>query len=194
VTREQADALATELRAASDAARELGERFPRGELAEAPSPGAWSADENLMHLTLTSQALIPRMTRTLGKLADAGKTTTAPARGDWVGSFYAWVLEPPARMKAKTPRPFSPGPGTRGEDALPAFLAEQEQLVALLDKAVGLDLAARKVPSPFSRYVQYNVYSAFRILLAHERRHLWQARRAAEAVRARSSRSATKVP
>jgi hypothetical protein len=34
-----------------------------------------------------------------------------------------------------------------------------------------------------SRYVRYNVYSAFRVVTAHERRHLWQARRAALAVR-----------
>ena len=184
MTREQADALAGELRAASEAARQLATQFSRGHLSAPPSPGAWSADENLLHLTLASQALVPRMKKTLGKLADAGKKTTAPSRADWVGGFYAWALEPPARMKARTPRPFQPVPGTRGEDALPAFLAEQDQLLALLDKAVGLDLGARKVPSPFSRYVRYNVYSAFRILLAHERRHLWQARRAAEAVQA----------
>jgi hypothetical protein len=194
VTREQASALAAELEAASAQARDLASAFSRRELSESPSPGAWSADSNLMHLTLTSQALIPRMTRTLGKLADAGKRTSAPARADWVGRFYAWALEPPARIKARTPRPFAPAAGTSGEDALPAFLTEQEVLIALLDQAVGLDLGARKVPSPFSRYVKYNVYSAFRILLAHERRHLWQARRAAEVARARLEESATKVP
>jgi hypothetical protein len=56
-------------------------------------------------------------------------------------------------------------------------------VLALVEQSVGLDLAARKVPSPASRYVKYNVYSAFRIVTAHERRHLWQARRAALAVR-----------
>jgi hypothetical protein len=183
VTREQADALAAELRAASEEARALSSAFSRRELSLPPSPGAWSADENLMHLTLASQALVPRMTRTLAKLHDAGTRTAGPTRADWVGGFYAWVLEPPARMKARTPRPFQPAPGARGEEALPAFLAEQEHLLALVEKAVGLDLGARKVPSPFSRYVRYNVYSAFRILLAHERRHLWQARRAASSVR-----------
>jgi hypothetical protein len=69
------------------------------------------------------------------------------------------------------------------EDALKAFLAEQDRVLALVDQSAGLDLAARKVPSPVSRYIQYNVYSAFRIVTAHERRHLWQARRAALAVR-----------
>jgi hypothetical protein len=56
-------------------------------------------------------------------------------------------------------------------------------VLALVDQSAGLDLAARKVPSPVSRYIRYNVYSAFRIVVAHERRHLSQARRAARAVR-----------
>jgi hypothetical protein len=187
MTRQQADGLAAELRDASERARALAAAFSRRELSEPPAPGAWSADENLTHLTLASQALVPRMTRTLGKLADAGKRTGGPSRADWVGRLYAWALEPPARFKAKAPRPFVPVPGAPGgEAALPAFLAEQERLLALAEETVGLDLAARKVPSPVSRYVRYNVLSAFHILTAHQRRHLWQARRAAEAVRARS--------
>jgi hypothetical protein len=186
MTRQQADALATELKAASALARQLGADFSRRELSEPPSPGSWSAEENLIHLTLAAQALVPRMSRTLGKLAEAGKRADGPSRADWVGSLYAWALEPPVRFKVRAPRPFVPQPGALVGDALAAFLGEQEQLLALAEKAVGLDLAARKVPSPVSRYVRYNVYSAFRILTAHERRHLWQARRAAAAVRGRS--------
>jgi hypothetical protein len=73
--------------------------------------------------------------------------------------------------------------GLACQDALQTFLGEQERVLALVEQSVGLDLGARKVPSPVSRYVKYNVYSAFRIVTAHERRHLWQARRAALAVR-----------
>jgi hypothetical protein len=136
-----------------------------------------------MHLTLSSQALIPRMSRTLGKLAEAGQRSDRPSRPDWIGRLYAWALEPPVHFKAKAPRPFVPAAGTRAEDALPAFLAEQERVLALVEQSVGLDLATRKVPSPVSRYVRYNVVSAFHILVAHQRRHLWQARRAALAAR-----------
>lgn len=48
---------------------------------------------------------------------------------------------------------------------------------------------ALKVPSPVSRHVRYNVHSAFLILAAHQRRHLWQARRAAERARSAGSGS-----
>ncbi|HET9315568.1 MAG TPA: DinB family protein [Vicinamibacteria bacterium] len=183
MTPEQADALAGEFRSAAEEARRLAEEFSPRELSQPPAPGAWSAADNLMHLAVASQALVPRMNRTLGKLADAGKRTDGRSRADWLGRLYAWWLEPPARLKFRAPRPFVPPVGMAAVDALRVFLAEQERVLALVHRSAGLDLAARKVPSPVSRYVRYNVYSAFRIVAAHERRHLSQARRAALAVR-----------
>ena len=183
MTREQADALAAEFGAVSEDARRLAAEFTPRELSQPPAPGAWSAADNLMHLAMASQALVPRMTRTLGKLADAGKRTDGRSRADWLGRLYARWLEPPVRLKVSAPKPFVPPVGMASEDALRTFLAEQDRVLALVEQSVGLDLAARKVPSPASRYVKYNVYSAFRIVTAHERRHLWQARRAAQAVR-----------
>ena len=183
MTREQADELARQLDAASDLARKLGAEFSPHELSEPPSPGSWSAADNLMHLTVSSRALIPRMGKTLAKLDAAGRRSPHPSRPDWLGRLYAWALEPPVRLKVRAPQPFVPPLGTPVSDALPAFLAEQAGLRALVEQSVGLDLAGRKVPSPVSRYIRYNVCSAFHILFAHERRHLWQARRAALAVR-----------
>jgi hypothetical protein len=183
MTRRQADELAGQMAAISDRARELARAFSPRELSEPPSPGAWSAADNLMHLTLSSQALIPRMSKTLGKLAEAGRRSDRLSRPDWVGRLYAWALEPPILFKARAPRPFVPPPGTPAGDALPAFLAEQERVLGLVERSAGLDLEARKVPSPVTRYLRYNVYSAFCIFVAHQRRHLWQARRAALAVR-----------
>jgi hypothetical protein len=69
------------------------------------------------------------------------------------------------------------------EDALRIFLAEQERVLALVDQSAGLDLAARKVPLSGVPVRALQRLLAFRIATAHERRHLWQARRAALAVR-----------
>src|SRR5215470_5326675 len=106
MTREQADALAGEFRAAADEARRLAEEFSPRELGQPPAPAAWSAADNLMHLTVTAQAFVPRMSRTLGKLGDAGQRTEGRSRADWVGRLYAWWLEPPVRLKVRAPKPF----------------------------------------------------------------------------------------
>jgi hypothetical protein len=188
MTDAQAEVLSGELARAAALARALEQEFVAAELSTPPSPGEWSAADNLIHLTLSSQALIPRMTRTLAKLAEAGRRTEGPSQPDWVGRLYAWVLEPPVRVKARAPRAFVPPGGASAAEAVPAFLAEQERILALLKQSVGLDLASRKVPSPVSRYVRHNVCASFYILAAHQRRHLWQAQRAALAVRALAAR------
>src|SRR6185503_9413762 len=103
MTRDQADELAGQLAAASDLVRTFEQEFSARELSEAPSPGVWSAADNLMHLTVTSQALIPRMTRTLGKLAEAGRRSDGPSRPDWIGRLYASWLEPPVRFMVRAP-------------------------------------------------------------------------------------------
>ena len=66
-----------------------------------------------------------------------------------------------------------------------AILAEFERLQGDLSdrirSASGLDLNELRIGSPFNARLSYNVYAAFCILLAHERRHLWQAERAVRA-------------
>jgi hypothetical protein len=63
------------------------------------------------------------------------------------------------------------------------FDGYQRRLVELLAEANGLALSKLK-KSPFNANVRYSVYSAFRIIAAHERRHLWQAEQARDAARA----------
>ena len=44
----------------------------------------------------------------------------------------------------------------------------------------GLDITGVKVRSPFARWLRYTLYEWLLVLLAHERRHLWQAERVLE--------------
>ena len=70
------------------------------------------------------------------------------------------------------------------EGVLPRFLSTQEQVIAKLRDGDGLALDKIKILSPFdpSGRFRYNAYSCFRILTAHQRRHLWQAKRVLETV------------
>ena len=97
---------------------------------------------------------------------------------DWVGRILTWSLEPPPRLRTRTAAPFRPPPVEPVSGVLPAFAGQQARLVELLRAAEGLDLGAARVVSPFDSRVRYNAYSTFRVLEAHERRHLWQAARA----------------
>jgi hypothetical protein len=62
-----------------------------------------------------------------------------------------------------------------------AFRAYQVQYVDRLRQANGLDLARARVRSPAASWIQVPLGTGFMAMTAHERRHLWQARRVLEA-------------
>ncbi len=55
--------------------------------------------------------------------------------------------------------------------------AYQEQFFDRLHRADGLDLARARVKSPVVSWLGFSLGAAFGLIAAHERRHLWQARK-----------------
>ena len=145
----------------------------------APPRGGWSVGLCIAHLTRTSEEWATRLGPALAS-APAGFAPYKPTLG---GRMLAWFLEPPYRMKAKAVPIFTPR-----ENKLPAgeligaFLAAQQEIGRML--RLGNDKAIDRVilPSPVNAKLKYDVYSTFRIIAAHQRRHLWQAERVLAAV------------
>ena len=84
-------------------------------------------------------------------------------------------------MRAKAPKAFLPAEGRRREEIVAAFRAYQVQYVDRLRQASGLDLARARVTSPAARWIRIPLGSGFAMMIAHEQRHLAQARRVLEA-------------
>jgi hypothetical protein len=59
-------------------------------------------------------------------------------------------------------------------------MALRGRLAQRLGDAKGLDFGRVKVRSPFVPLLRVDLESAFLVVAAHERRHLWQARRVTE--------------
>jgi hypothetical protein len=53
----------------------------------------------------------------------------------------------------------------------------QGELLVRLERGAGLALDRQPVVSAFNARLRYNLYAAFCVLTAHQRRHLWQAER-----------------
>lgn len=162
---------------ASTRAQEVVAGLSLDQLGRRPTPTSWSIAECLAHLTLTTDAYLPRLRQALATGRDQRATQPASYRMDWLGRLEVWWLEPPYRMRSKTPASFVPGAQDPAR-ALPDFLDGQQQLLALLPEANGLALDRLIIVSPFVNILKNNAYSAFVIIAAHERRHLWQAERA----------------
>lgn len=180
MTPEQARQLKEELHAVDTEIRSVTAGLDATGLQKRPSATSpsWSVAENLQHLILTAEAMLPLIDDALAKLERAGGKASRPSGLGFVGWMLVKALEPPPRMKSRTSKPFEPLP-TGDPLTLADRLHEPNvKLAALIDRASGLATSSVKIASPFDARVKYNVYAALRITLVHARRHLWQARQA----------------
>ncbi len=141
-----------------------------------PTPLRWSAAECLAHLSISSEMFVPVLHDAIARARTSAKKR-GKAKMDLLGRILAWFLEPPIRKKVRTTAPFVPKSTRAKADAFGEFATFQEKLIDLLREARDADLGL-KIVSPFDKRVRYNLLSAFRIVAAHERRHLWQAEQA----------------
>ncbi len=147
-----------------------------------PKASSWSAAECLAHLSISTEMFLPVLRTSIDQARKKKRKGTATM--DIVGRVLAWFLEPPIRKKVRTAAPFVPKSTRAKAEAFGEFVSLQEKLIDLLREARDTDLRA-KIVSPFNKRVRYNLLSAFRIVAAHERRHLWQAEQVIAELRAR---------
>jgi hypothetical protein len=142
-----------------------------------PVPGAWSVAQCIDHLNVAARQYLPSLDEGIANAIRRGQYAEGPFTYNWFGRLFVRTMEPPVRLKVKTPASFQPPPSRPRHEIMAAFRAYQVQFVDRLRQANGLDLARARVRSPVNRWIRIPLGSAFALMAAHERRHLWQARR-----------------
>jgi hypothetical protein len=142
-----------------------------------PAPHRWSIGENLDHLTAFNQQCMPAIDDAIGYGRSRSLYAEGPFRYGVVDRLVSWAMEPPVRVRLRTAASLTPAERRSAAASLKAFLATQDEIRARIQQANGLDLATIKVRSPFIRQLALSLGAAFGVLLAHERRHVWQAQR-----------------
>jgi hypothetical protein len=142
-----------------------------------PVPGSWSVAECVEHLNVTARLYLPKLDEGIADAIRRGMYAEGPFTYTWLGRWIVRSMEPPAKFRFKAPQSFQPTPHRSRHDIMAAFRAYQVQYVDRLRQANGLDLGRARVSSPASRWIRMPLGSGFALMAAHERRHLWQARR-----------------
>lgn len=149
------------------------------------SPDQWSVAECIAHLNLSSRAMQPLLEEAV---REARALVAAPGaarrlRGTVLGSMLARLVGPAPGIgrlrfgRTTTPPSFVPA----GELSRPVVVSEFEKHLEaharLLAAADGLPIDQPRIASPFAQGVQYDAYSALRVVTRHMHRHLAQAER-----------------
>ena len=159
-----------------------------------PTPRDWSAAECIAHLSLSTEEFLPVLQNAIDDAKQKGWTSKKRPAMDVIGRTLRWFLEPPIRKRVKAAGRFVPRSARAKSEAFGEFAALQSKLVDAVHNAEGLDVRKIKVSSPFDKRVKYNLYSAFKIIAAHQRRHLWQAEQAVSTVKQNVAARNSQVP
>ncbi|HSN68328.1 MAG TPA: DinB family protein [Thermoanaerobaculia bacterium] len=138
----------------------------------------WSAADCLAHLSATNERYVRRLERIIAEARPSDSPRYVPTL---VGRLFKAQMEPPVRLRLPAPKVFVPPGAIRSRaEVLAEFQESQARIARAIESAAALDFSRVKMRSPASRFLRMNLWDAFQVIVAHERRHLWQARRAIE--------------
>jgi hypothetical protein len=173
--------LLDELEAAEREARAVGEGLDERTGTWRAAPGTWSVSECLDHLATANRVYLASFREPARRARSAGRWRQGPAKPGLVGRLFIRSLEPPVQLKTPAPKAIRPRTAPPLADAVAAFLTSQDEVRAFLRDNADLDLAGVAFPNPFIAGVRFSLATGLHVIAAHERRHLWQARRVREA-------------
>ena len=173
-----------ELDAAESDARALIAGLTEAHAGWRAQPGSWSVAQCLDHLGITNRAYLAAMEKPANRARQHGRLRRRETVPGWIGGLFVRMIEPPVRARIKAPQSIVPSTVPKLADAFRCVLAEQDNVRAFLHTHNDLDLASVRYPNPFMPGVRFSLATGLHIIVAHERRHLWQAWRARKAAEA----------
>jgi hypothetical protein len=145
-----------------------------GQLNWKPSPDRWSIGQVIDHVIATNSTYFP----IIEEIKNGTYKPHFNAKFGFLANFFGKLLlrsvQPEAQRKIKTFPPFEPSQSALPADIVAKFEAHQAKLIQEINGAQSI--LDRVVSSPANRIVVYRLDRAFDIVVAHERRHLLQAK------------------
>ena len=163
---------------AFDASSEFG-TLTYEQLNWKPAPERWSVAQCLDHLMVIDSGYFPLFDR----IASGSYTPPLWRRLLFPKAFGSMILkavEPQAPRAYKTSSAAAPARGDIGADVVERFEAHERTVAEHLEKLDARQASDLIIGSPVLPLASYSVLDAARILVAHARRHLLQARRVTE--------------
>jgi hypothetical protein len=152
-------------------------RLSAAQLNWQPDHTRWSVAQCLDHL-LTTNALMLQSARTA---LDVSQPRTMwqrlPVLPGVFGRLMIRSLTPTATRKLKAPAAARPVFSEIPEGVVGRFAEQQREMAAWLERLDAARAERTIMTSPFARVITYTVLDACRLVVAHDHRHMQQARR-----------------
>ena len=121
---------------------------------------------------------LPGIDRAIERARSRGLTSAGPFVYSMLERIVLRLTEPPPRLRTRAPKALQPtdDPSRSASRVMREFMEWQAAIDERIRRADGLDLKRMRERSPALPLVKWSLGTMLAITLAHERRHLWQAR------------------
>jgi DinB superfamily len=144
-----------------------------------PSPTAWSAAQCLEHLNIYGRYYLPALEKAIDKAVQKGYKPTENYKSGWLGNYFYRLMLPNTegvlKTKMKAPKNAIPAEQPDARAMIAEFIAQQVQMLHLIERAQNVNIAKVRVPISIMRWLKLKVGDTFLFMVAHHQRHVLQA-------------------
>ena len=171
-----AESLVQQVNECRNRAGQLTAGLSPEELSRRPEATKWSIAECLAHLNLAAGAIQPKVARAIEQGRKDKITGNGPFSPGPLGRLLIWLAEPPPKFRMRAPKGIAPAVSHADPSHVIAdFMKAQDAWEQLISDCEGLDQNKLRVGSLFPGLPRLRLAAPIPWMLAHQRRHLWQA-------------------
>ncbi|RYY89872.1 MAG: DinB family protein [Chitinophagaceae bacterium] len=149
----------------------------KNKLIYTPSPAQWSVVQILEHLNAYGRFYLPAMQKAM---TEKVSHKNAWFQSGFWGDYFTKSMKPTnvfeVKNKMKAMKAYTFPNSLHVDTVLNEFVKQQEELSRLLELAQHVDIGELKVPISITRLIKLKLGDTFRFFIAHEQRHMLQAR------------------
>lgn len=144
-----------------------------------PAEGKWSVAECLDHLAVVTGLMLEKARPVLAQARAEGKTGQGPYRYGLLGGWFVRMMEKPGKRPMPAPKNFVPGSHLEKAMVLARYAAVMQEFAQTMETSYGLPLDRLKARSAAEGggWLRFNLAAWYAASLAHNRRHVAQAKR-----------------
>lgn len=168
------DALEQQAESHLDEAINTFQNLSERELLQPAVNGGWSIAQCLEHLNRYGNHYLPEIKNGLEKEFPPNNIF----KSSWLGSYFIKMMNPDSgKKKIKAFKEYMPPPQLDAYAVIAEFILQQETLLKYLRKARGKDLNKIKIAISITQWIKLTLGDVLQFLIAHNERHIRQAKR-----------------
>jgi uncharacterized damage-inducible protein DinB len=149
----------------------------KSKLVFAVSEGKWSVVQCLEHLNAYGRHYFPAIEKAIA--VESGKKSAWFSSG-FLGDYFTKSMKPTnvydIKNKMKAMKSFTFPNSLNVDTVMKEYIDQKAQLQQLLDTSKDRDLNSIRIPITLTKMIKLKLGDIFRFLIAHEQRHMIQAR------------------